>query len=116
MTTTSTRPQTPPRTWDFLLTAFLVFIELLLVVTFVLSALAFGTLNSGADINSATRVQLGQQICTFAPPVIAAVTIPWAIVRVARRKIGFWMALVGALLMTIAFFAGSSLMQTGIPA
>ena len=112
----STRPQTPPRTWDFLLTAFLVFVELLLAVVFVLSALTFGTLNSGADINSATRVQIGQQICTFAPPVIAAVTIPWAIVRVARRKIGFHLALIGALLMTGAFIAGSALMQSGIPA
>jgi len=112
----STRPQTPPRTWDFLLTAFLVFVELLLAVVFVLSALTFGTLNSGADINSATRVQIGQQICTFVPPVIAAVTIPWAIIRVARRKIGFHLALIGALLMTGAFFVGSVLMQTGIPA
>ena len=112
----STRPQTPPRTWDFLLTAFLVFVELLLAVVFVLSALTFGTLNSGADINSATRVQIGQQICTFVPPAIAAVTIPWAIIRVARRKIGFHLALIGALLMTGAFFVGSVLMQTGIPA
>ena len=112
----STRPQTPPRTWDFLLTAFLVFVELLLAIVFVLSALTFGTLNSGADINSATRVQIGQQICTFVPPVIAAVTIPWAIIRVARRKIGFHLALIGALLMTGAFFVGSVLMQTGIPA
>ena len=48
----STRPQTPPRTWDFLLTVFLVFVELLLVVVFVLSALAFGTLNSGVTVSS----------------------------------------------------------------
>jgi uncharacterized BrkB/YihY/UPF0761 family membrane protein len=112
----TTRPQTPPRTWDFLLTGFFVFVELLLVVVFVLSALAFGTLNTGADVTSTTRVQLGQQVCTFAPPVIALVTIPWAIVRVARRKVGFHLALIGVLLMTLAFFAGSTLMQSGIPA
>jgi len=112
----TTRPQTPPRTWDFLLTGFLVFVELLLVVVFVLSALTFGALNIGADVSSATRVQIGQQICTFAPPVIALVTIPWALVRVARRKIGFPLALIGVVLMTVAFFVGSSLMQSGIPA
>jgi len=112
----TTRPQTPPRTWDFLLTGFLVFVELLLVVVFVLSALTFGTLNIGADVSSETRVQIGQQVCTFAPPVIALITIPWAIVRVGRRKIGFPLALIGVLLMTLAFFAGSSLMQSGIPA
>ena len=112
----STRPQTPPRTWDFLLTVFLVFVELLLVVVFVLSALAFGTLNSGATVTSETRVQIGQQVCTFAPPIIAAITILWAIIRVARRKIGFTLALIGATLMTVAFIAGSLLMQSGIPA
>lgn len=112
----TTRPQTPPRTWDFLLTGFLIFIELLLVVVFVLSALAFGTLNSGASISSATRVQLGQQICTFVPPVVAIVTVPWAIVRVFRRKIAFHVALIGAAVMTGAFIAGSLLMQSGIPA
>ncbi len=111
----TTRPQTPPRTWDFLLTGFLVFVELLLVAVFVLSALAFGTLNIGADVSSATRVQIGQQVCTFAPPLIALVTIPWAIIRVARRKIGFYVALIGIALMTAAFFAGSTLMQSGIP-
>jgi uncharacterized BrkB/YihY/UPF0761 family membrane protein len=111
----TTRPQTPPRTWDFLLTGFLVFVELLLVVVFILSALAFGALNTGASVTSETRVQLGQQVCTFVPPVIAAITIPWAIVRVARRKIGFTVALAGATLMTVAFIAGSLLMQSGIP-
>ena len=111
----STRPQTPPRTWDFLLTGFLVFVEVLLVIVFVLSALSFGTLNSGATVSSETRVQLGQQICTFVPPVIALVTVPRAIVRVVRRKVAFPIALIGALLMTGAFLAGSALMQSGIP-
>jgi hypothetical protein len=112
----TTRPQTPPRTWDFLLTGFLIFVELLLIVVFVLSALAFGALNSGADVTSTTRVQIGQQICTFVPPVIALVTIPWAITRVVRRKIAFYVALIGAALMTGAFFVGSALLQSGIPA
>lgn len=112
----TSRPQTPPRTWDFLLTGLLVFIELLLVVVFLLAALTFGTLNSGADVNSATRVQIGQQVCTFAPPLFAIISIPWAIFRVARRKIGFPVALIGLLLMALAFFAGSTLMQSGLPA
>jgi hypothetical protein len=113
---TTTRPQTPPRTWDFLLTGFIVFIELLLVVIFFLAALTFGTLNSGADVYSATRVQIGQQVCTFAPPLFAIISIPWAIFRVARRKIGFTIALIGLVLMALSFFAGSTLMQSGLPA
>ena len=113
--TSTMRPAAQPRTWDFLLTGFLIFIELLLVVVFVLSALSFGFLNSGCTDCGLTRIQFGQQICTFVPPLIAVVTIPWAIVRVVRRKIAFWLALLGALLMTIAFFIGSALMQSGLP-
>jgi hypothetical protein len=110
----STRPQTPPRTWDFMLTGFLVFIELLLAVVFVFSALTFGTLNSGASVVSSTRVQLGQQVCTFVPPLVALITVPWAIISVMRRKIGFVVALGGAALMTAAFFGGSALMRSGL--
>ena len=112
--TSTMRPATPPRTWDFLLTLLFVFIELLLAVVLLLAALAFGTLNSGADTESTTRVQLGQQICTFVPPAIALVTIPWAITRLVRRRIAFWVAVLGGTLMIAAFFAGSTLLQSGI--
>ncbi len=112
----NTVPVTPPRTWDFLLTGFLVFVELLLLVVFLFSAFAFGALNSGcttvADACNTTRVQFGQQICTFVPPLIAALTIPVAIYRVLKRRIAFWVALLGAVLMTAAFFAGSALLQS----
>lgn len=119
MTTATNRPITPPRTWDFMLTGFLIFLELLLVAVFIFSAIAFGALNSGCTAASGcslTRIQLGQQICTFVPPLIALITVPWAIVRVARRRIAFPIALLGAGLMTGAFFIGSMLMQSGIPA
>ena len=112
--TNTMRPVTPPRTWDFLLTVLFVFIELLLVVVLLLAALAFGTLNSGANTESATRVQLGQQICTFVPPIIALVTIPWAITRLVRRRIAFWVAALGGALMIASFLAGSALLQSGI--
>ena len=116
---TTMRPETPPRTWDFLLTGFLIFIELLLVVVLLFAAFTFGALNIGCTVDvgcSAIRIQLGQQLCTFAPPLIAIISIPWAIVRVVRRKIGFVFALGGAVLMTIAFWAGSALITSGVPA
>lgn len=116
---TTMRPVTPPRTWDFMLTGFLVFLQILLLVVFLLSAITFGALNTGCSAEagcSLIRIQLGEQVCTFVPPLIAVVTIPWAIARVVRRKIGFGFALAGGLLMTIAFIAGSALLQSGIPA
>ena len=117
--TSTMRPAAQPRTWDFLLTGFLIFIELLLVVVFVLSAVSFGFLNQGCTVSSGCseiRIQLGQQICTFVPPLIAVITVPWAIVRVVRRKIAFWLALLGAVLMTAAFVFGSLLLKSGLPA
>jgi hypothetical protein len=116
---TTTRPTPPPHTWDFLLTTLFVFIELLLVVVLLLSAFTFGTLNQGCTAAagcSQLRIQVGQQLCTFGPPAIALITIPWAIVRVSRRKIGFWLAALGAVGMVGVFFIGSTLMQSGIPA
>ena len=111
---TTMRPVTPPRTWDFMLTGLFVFLEMLLAVVLLLSALTFGTLNSGADTASATRVQFGQQICTFAPPLIALVTIPWAIARVVRRRIAVWVAALGGALIIATFIFGSLLLQSGI--
>jgi uncharacterized BrkB/YihY/UPF0761 family membrane protein len=113
------RPIQPPRTWDFLLTGFLVFIELLLVVIFLISAVTFAAISQECAAEavqcSATRVQFGQQICTFAPPLIALITIPWAITRVLRRKLAFWLALAGVALMTLAFLGGRLLLDSGIP-
>ena len=117
--TSTMRPAAQPRTWDFLLTGFLIFIELLLVVVFIFSAITFSALNAGCTAASGcslTRIQIGQQICTFVPPLVAAITIPWAIVRVVRRKVAFWLALVGILLMTAGAIFGSALMASGIPA
>ncbi len=119
MTATSMRPIQPPRTWDFLLTGFLVFIELLLVVIFLVSAVTFAALSQECAAEavqcSATRVQFGQQICTFVPPLIALITVPWAITRVLRRKLAFWLALIGIVLMTLAFLGGRVLLDSGIP-
>jgi len=109
-------PANAPRTWDFMLTGFLIFVELLLGVVFFLSALTFGALNTGCSDCDPTAIKIGQWLCLYGPPVIALVTIPWAISRVLRRLIGFGFALVGAALMTLTFFAGSALISMGTPA
>jgi hypothetical protein len=115
MTDVRTPPANAPRTWDFLLTGFLVFIEIVLVVVFALAALAFGALNAGcttAEVQcDETAVQFGQLACTFGPPLIAIVTIPIAIVRVLRRRIAFPVAGLGAVLMVLVFLLGRFLID-----
>jgi len=113
-------PKQPPRTWDFLLTSALVVFMLVLVVVFAISSLGFGLLNQvcggSGVLCSSDRIQLGQLICTFAPAAIALVTIVWSLVRVFRRRIAFWLAALGAILMICAFLGGKLLMDSGLPA
>jgi uncharacterized BrkB/YihY/UPF0761 family membrane protein len=110
-----TPPANAPRPWDFLLTGFFIIIELLLAVVFVLSALTLGAINTGCSGCDETMLRFGLLLCLYVPPAIALVTIVWAIVRVLRRRIGFWVALLGAALMTLAFFGGSALVTLGNP-
>ena len=119
MTDVRTPPANAPRTWDFLLTVILVLLQGLLVVVLLISAFSFGAINTGCQGSDTgcdvTAVRLGQALCTFGPPAIALVTIPWSIVRVLRRRIGFWVSLLGGLLMVGVFFLGSTLMTMGAP-
>ena len=108
-------PRPAPRTWDFLLTLVLLLLQGVLVVVFVLSAIAISTANIGCDelerACDPARVQVGQVISLWVPPVIALVTGVWAIVRVLRRRIGFWVAGLGAILMVLSFLTGRVVMD-----
>ena len=113
-------PKQPPRTWDFLLTSALIVFMLVLVVVFALSSLGFGFLNqecaNAAAACSPDRIALGQQLCTYAPGAIALIAIIWSLVRVFRRRIGFWVAGLGVILMVCAFLGGTLIMDSGLPA
>lgn len=110
-----TPPANAPRTWDFLLTVVLVLIQVLLAVALLVSAFSFGAINTACAGCDITAVRIGQALCTFGPPLIAVVSIPWAIARVLRRRIGFWVSLLGGVLMVAVFFLGSTLMTMGAP-
>lgn len=109
----------PPRGWDFLLTLLFSGLVMVLGVVFAISALGFAVLNqeclaAAADCQD-TLVRLGQVLCTYVPPIVGVVSIVWAFVAVLRRKIGFWIAALGAALMTAAFYGGNLLMASGLP-
>jgi len=112
-------PKQPPRTWDFLLTSALVVFMLVLVVVFAVSSFGFGLLNQacadGSSACSPVRIQIGQLICTFAPAAIALIAIVWSLIRVFRRRIGFWVAGLGVALMVGAFTLGNVIMASGLP-
>ena len=114
-----TPPANAPRSWDFLLTVVFILLRVLLAVALLVSAFSFGAISTGCSANpagcDATAVRIGQALCTFGPPLVALVSIPWAIARVLRRRIAFWVSLLGSALMALVFFLGSTLMAMGAP-
>ena len=112
-------PQTPPRTWDFLLTVLLAVFMLILIPVLFFTALSGGLFNavcsgSGAACNP-DFISVGQLISIWAPAPIALVAIVWSIVRVLRRRIAFHVALIGLALMFAAFLLGQFIIELGIP-
>ena len=109
-----------PRTWDFLTTVALIVLTLLLAVAFAIAAVGSGVANQACSVAtsncSPTRVQVGQLICFWGPPIVALLAITWSIVRVLRRKIAFFIVVLGLIAMTAAFVAGRLILDSGIPA
>jgi hypothetical protein len=105
---------TPPRTADFLFTVLFIVIEVALVVLLFIAALAVSLTNLGCSTSvdgcDPTRVQVGQLLATWGPPVIALATAVIAIVRVLRLKVSFWIPLVGAAGMVGVFVLGRAIM------
>ena len=119
MTDVRTPPANAPRTWDFLLTVVFILLQAVLVVVLVLAAFSLGTINAGCQTTEAgcdvQLVSLGQQLCTWGPVVIAVISVPFAIVRVLRRRIAFWVPLLGGVLMVGVFLLGGIVMTSGFP-
>ena len=119
MTDVRTPPANAPRTWDFLLTVVFIVLQVILLVVLVLAAFSFGAINSGCQTTetgcNVGVVSFGQQLCTWGPIVIAGITVPIAIFRVLRRRIAFWVSLLGGVLMVAVFLLGGVIMTSGYP-
>lgn len=119
MTDVRTPPANTPRTWDFLLTVVFVLLQVLLAVVLLLASFSFGAINAGCESTTtgcnAGVVAIGQQLCTWGPIVILVITVPIAIFRVLRRRIAFWVSLLGGVLMVGVFFVGGIIMTSGYP-
>ena len=110
----------PPRTWDFFLTIFLIFLLLVLAVIFeVLGVgLAVSTITC-ADSSVACNydfISVGSLIPIIGIPLVALAGIVLAIVWIARRKISFLMPLIAAVLVVGLFLLGSWIVDLAVPA
>lgn len=110
-------PARPPRTWDFVLTLFLVAIMVVLAVAFAITAFGTGMTNGLCQPDEGCNpqlVQIGQLVSLYAPAPIAFFATIVAIVKLVRRRVAFLAALLGLVLMTAAFAAGRLALDAGL--
>ena len=110
-------PKRAPRTWDFVLTLFLVALMGVLAVAFAITAFGTGMTNGLCEPTAGCNpqwVQVGQLVSLYAPAPIAVIATIIAIVKLLRRRVAFLSAIVGLILMTAAFALGRIALDAGL--
>jgi hypothetical protein len=110
----------PPRTWDFFLTIFLIFVLLVLAVIFF--ALGLGlTVSTITCADSSVScnydfISAGSLTVLIGVPLVTLAGIVLAIVWIARRKVAFLMPLVASVLVVGVYLLGSWIIDLAVPA
>ena len=109
----------PPRSWDFFLTIFLLFLLLLLTGIFVVLGFGLGvTALPCADSSVACNysvISAGTLIVLIGTPLVAVAGIVMSVVWIARRKISFVIPLIACLVVVALFIIGSYLVDLAVP-
>jgi len=110
--------RTPPRTWDFFLTVFLLFVLLVLTAIFLglgfgLSIITIACADSSGSCNG-VAISAGTIIATVGPVVVALAGFVTSIVFIARRRLSFVVPLVACLAVVGLFTLGSWLVRGGV--
>jgi hypothetical protein len=109
----------PPRSWDFFLTVFLLFLLLVLTAIFLflglgLSVSALGCADSSESCNGIV-ISVGTLLATVGTVVVALAGIITSVVFIARRKVSFLVPLVACLAVVGLFALGSWLVRLAVP-
>ena len=109
----------PPRSWDFFLTVFFIFMLLLLTGIFVVLGFGMGVATLGcadaAGACNSTVISVGSLLVIIGAPVVAIAGIVVSVVWIARRRLSFWLPFAAALLVVALFVAGSWLVDLAVP-
>ena len=109
----------PPRSWDFFLTIFFIFVLLVLTAIFVFSALGFGVATIACADSSVECnydfISFGALFVLFGVPIVALAAIIFSVVWIARRKLSFWIPLVACLATVGVFMLGSYIVDLAVP-
>jgi hypothetical protein len=109
----------PPRSWDFFLTVFLIFLLLVLTGIFVVSGFGMGVITlTCADSSEACNydvISIGTLLAIAGTSVVALAGIVVSIVFIARRKVSFLVPLVACLVVVGLFLVGAWLVDLAVP-
>lgn len=109
----------PPRSWDFFLTVFLLFLLLAITAVFVISALGMsvatiGCGDSGGQCNT-TVLSVGTLLALGGPVLIALAGTITTVVFIARRRRSFLVPLLTCVVSVGVFMLGSWLVDLAVP-
>jgi hypothetical protein len=109
----------PPRSWDFFLTVFLIFVLLVLTAIFVFLGLGLSVSTLGcadsSELCNGTVISIGTLLATAGTVLVAIAAVVVAVVFIARRRVAFVVPLVGCLAVVGLFLAGSWLVRLAVP-
>ncbi|MBX3100452.1 MAG: hypothetical protein KF761_12850 [Salinibacterium sp.] len=109
----------PPRTWDFFLTVFLLFLLLVLTAIFLVLGLGLSvatlTCADSSQACNGTVISVGTLLATFGVAIITLAGIVTTVVFIARRKVAFAVPLVSCLAVIGVFLLGSWLVRLAVP-
>jgi hypothetical protein len=108
----------PPRTWDFFLTIFLIFVLLVLAVIFEFLAVGLTVSTIACADSSACNydfISVGSLVAIIGIPLVTLAGIVLSIVWIARRKLSFLMPLIGAVVVVGVFLLGSVIVHLAVP-
>jgi Family of unknown function (DUF6264) len=109
----------PPRTWDFFLTIFLIFVLLVLTVIFEFLGLGLAVSTITCADSSVTCnydfISAGSLITIIGVPLVALAGVVLAIIWIARRKLSFVMPLIASALVIGVFLLGAGIVDLAVP-
>lgn len=111
-------PSRPPRTWDFFLTVFGLFLLLVITVIYVITGLGYGVRTLGcADSPLAcndTAITAGALLAIIGTPIIAVAGAVLTVIWIARRKLSFVMPLAAIAVATLVFMLSGWLVDSAV--
>jgi Family of unknown function (DUF6264) len=108
----------PVRTWDVVLTIVLLVLDLILtaIMSFFGLFLAMASDSCGVRDCNTELIATGMMVGVGLPWLVLIITIVVAIVMLVRRRLAFWVPIVGGVLIVGSLILGFVVAGTGVPA